>query len=410
LVGAGSGKTAAFVLPMLERLQEHSLKVGIRALVLSPTRELALQTLKVGKELGKFTDLRLCLLVGGDSMEEQFAALARNPDVVMATPGRLLHHLEEIGLTLASCELLVFDECDRLFEMGFAAEMRAIVNKVSHHRQTLLFSATLPAALAEFARAGLKEPELVRLDVDHKVSDKLGMAFLTVRAEERDAALLFLVQHVIAKGEQAIVFVATKHHVEYVHALLSAVGCSACMLYGSMDPSARKVAIGRFRARLSQYLVVTDLAARGVDIPLLQHVINHNFPTKPKLFVHRVGRAARAGRTGTAYSLVSPEEMASMIDLHLFLGMPLLNAPPPSPAGAAAPAADAAAAARGEEREGAEGTFFGRVPQSVMDDKLELVQRLHREHDDIASALTVLYPTPYTLHPYPTPLTTYPTL
>ena len=376
----GSGKTAAFLLPMFERLKEHSLKVGIRGLILAPTRELALQTLKFAKELGKYTDLRLCLLVGGDSMEEQFAALARNPDVVMATPGRLLHHLEEVGLTLASCQYLVFDECDRLFEMGFAAEMRAILKKVSDNRQTLLFSATLPSALAEFARAGLKDPELVRLDVDHKISDNLRMGFFTVRDEERDAALLHLVQHRIRKDEATIVFVATKHHVEYVHALITAVGCSACMLYGAMDPSARKIAIGRFRAKLCQYMVVTDVAARGVDIPLLENVINHNFPTKAKLFVHRVGRAARAGRAGTAYSLVSTEELPSMIDLHLFLGKPLLNVVPED---------DQDSSAAGQAASSSLHVCYGRLPQSVIDDKLELVLRLHREQEEIRSTFTV---------------------
>jgi ATP-dependent RNA helicase DDX54/DBP10 len=134
------------------------------------------------------------------------------------------------------------------------------LKKVSDHRQTLLFSATLPAALAEFARAGLREPELVRLDVDHKISENLRMAFLTMRAEEKDAALLYLVQHRIGKGDQTIIFVATKHHVEYVHSLISAVGASSCMLFGAMDPSARKIAIGRFRAKLCQYMVVTDVA------------------------------------------------------------------------------------------------------------------------------------------------------
>ncbi|EKX32169.1 hypothetical protein GUITHDRAFT_121663 [Guillardia theta CCMP2712] len=348
----GSGKTAAFLLPMFERLKEHSVKVGIRALILSPTRELALQTLKFGKELGKYTGLRMALLVGGDSMEDQFAALAHNPDVVIATPGRLLHHLEEVGLTLQSVQYIVFDECDRLFEMGFAAELRAIMKKVSDNRQTLLFSATLPAALAEFARAGLKDPELVRLDVETKVSDQLRMAFLCVRAEERDAALLYL------------------HHVEYVHALLASVGIEACMLYGAMDPAARKIAIGRFRAKLSQYLIVTDVAARGVDIPLLENVINHNFPGKAKLFVHRVGRAARAGRSGTAYSLVGPEDVALMIDLHLFLGRPLQTSDQ-------------------SEEENSFEAFYGRMPQSLLDESQEIVQRLLHDNSDLAAALAV---------------------
>ena len=152
------------------------------------------------------------------------------------------------------------------------------------------------------------------------------------------------------------------------------------MLYGAMDPSARKIAIGRFRAKLCQYMVVTDVAARGVDIPLLENVINHNFPTKAKLFVHRVGRAARAGRAGTAYSLVSTEELPSMIDLHLFLGKPLLNVVPED---------DQDSSAAGQDVSSSLHVCYGRLPQSVIDDKLELVLRLHREQEEIRSTFTV---------------------
>lgn len=166
----GSGKTAAFVIPLIEKLKTHSTRVGARALLLAPSRELALQTLSVVKELGRGTDLRSLLLVGGDSLEEQFAAMANNPDVIIATPGRFLHLKVEMGLDLHSIQYVVFDEADRLFEMGFAAQLTEILHALPSSRQTLLFSATLPKSLVEFARAGLHEPVLVRLDADSKIS------------------------------------------------------------------------------------------------------------------------------------------------------------------------------------------------------------------------------------------------
>jgi ATP-dependent RNA helicase DDX54/DBP10 len=154
----GSGKTAAFLVPMLEQLQEHSSKYGARGVVLTPTRELAMQTLKFARELGAFTNLRTCLLVGGESLEDQFAALAANPDIIIATPGRLMHHLAQTDMTLMAIQLCVFDEADRLFEMGFADQIKEIIKGMPEQRQTCLFSATLPQILADFTSAGLHHP------------------------------------------------------------------------------------------------------------------------------------------------------------------------------------------------------------------------------------------------------------
>ncbi|EFN52852.1 hypothetical protein CHLNCDRAFT_26393, partial [Chlorella variabilis] len=301
----GSGKTAAFVIPLVERLKEHSARAGARAVILSPTRELALQTHKVVKELGRHSNLRTAVLVGGDSMEAQFAELAAFPDILVATPGRLMHHLQEVeGMSLRSCEYLVFDEADRLFEMGFAEQLRQILASVGPSRQTLLFSATMPKALAEFARAGLKEPELVRLDADTKISPDLALAFFTVRWEDKPAALLYLLREVVAADQPTIIFASTRHHVEFLAGLLAQDGLEAAYVHGNMDQAARKIHIAKFRAGRVRLLVVTDVAARGLDIPLLDNVVHYDFPPKPKLFVHRSGRAARAGRSGTSYSLL----------------------------------------------------------------------------------------------------------
>ncbi|KAG2583842.1 DEAD-box ATP-dependent RNA helicase 29-like [Panicum virgatum] len=324
----GSGKTAAFLLPMLHRLRRRDPGAGVRALILSPTRDLSMQTLKFTKQLGKFTDLRTSVIVGGDSMESQFEELAECPDIIIATPGRLMHHLNDVkDMTLRSVQYVVFDEADSLFSMGFAKHLHDILKKLSDTRQTLLFSATLPKALADFAKAGLRDPQIVRLDLDKKISPELKLVFFTLRQEEKLAALLYLVRERISSEEQTIIFVSTKHHVEFLNILFREEGLEPSLSYGAMDQEARMIHISKFRARKTMLLIVTDVAARGLDIPLLDNVVNWDFPAKPKLFVHRVGRVARQGRSGTAYTFVTSEDMPYLLDLHLFLSRPLKPAP-----------------------------------------------------------------------------------
>lgn len=320
----GSGKTAAFVLPMVQKLKAHSVKVGVRGLVFAPTRELALQTFIFIKAMTKFTDLRSIVLMGGDSFDEQFTSLASNPDIIVASPGRLLHLCIEAKYSLSTVEYVVFDEADRLFEMGFAEQLQELLALMPSTRQTALFSATLPRSLVDFATAGLSNPLLIRLDADTKLSEDLRNVFLSVQTNSKDAMLLYLLKNVIKTADQlTIVFAATKHHVEYLQELLKSYGYKVGYIYGSLDQEAREQAIVNFRNGLWTILIVTDVAARGIDIPLLDNVINYDFPCKPKLFVHRVGRAARAGRSGTAYSLAAPDELPYLIDLQLFLGQKL---------------------------------------------------------------------------------------
>ncbi|KAL2831669.1 ATP-dependent RNA helicase dbp10 [Aspergillus pseudoustus] len=358
----GSGKTAAFVIPMIEKLKSHSTKFGSRGLILSPSRELALQTLKVVKELGKGTDLKSVLLVGGDSLEEQFNMMAGNPDIVIATPGRFLHLKVEMNLDLSSIRYVVFDEADRLFEMGFAAQLTEILHGLPSTRQTLLFSATLPKSLVEFARAGLQEPTLIRLDTESKISPDLQNAFFSIKSAEKEGALLYILHEVIKMPtgpteasqrfkegnaddsnpkkrkrddrfvnfkesptkHSTIVFAATKHHVDYLYSLLKEAGFAVSYVYGSLDQTARKIQVQNFRTGISNILVVTDVAARGIDIPILANVINYDFPSQPKIFVHRVGRTARAGRKGWSYSLVRDADAPYLLDLQLFLGRKLV--------------------------------------------------------------------------------------
>jgi len=315
----GSGKTACFLVPMFEKLKSRSLK-GARALVLSPTRELSLQTLKFAKELGKFTGLRYECILGGDSIEKQFAALHDNPDVIFATPGRFVHLCVEMNLKLSQVEYVVFDEADRLFEMGFGEQLREIIARLPEARQTVLFSATLPKMLVDFAKAGLSDPTLIRLDVESKVPETLKMAFFYVRGDMKDACLLYLLKEMIGLDQQTVIFTATRHHVEYLQTLLELANITATYIYSNLDPAARKINVAKFAKKLTNVMVVTDVAARGIDIPLLDNVINYHFPAKSKLFVHRVGRVARAGRQGTAYTFVGLDEIPYFIDLQLFLG------------------------------------------------------------------------------------------
>ncbi|RTG89226.1 ATP-dependent RNA helicase DDX54/DBP10 [Schistosoma bovis] len=330
----GSGKTAAFLIPLFEKFPCHS-PAGPRALIMSPTRELAIQTLNFTKELGKFTPLKATVILGGDKMEEQFAALHKSPDIIIATPGRFLHVLMEMNLSLNSIEYVVFDEGDRLFELGFAEQLSETLKRLPRSRQTLIFSATLPKNLVEFARAGLVDPILLRLDLNSKLSQDLKwicfefqrcllllktLAHITCLPEEKNIILVHLLGKVIHKDEQAVVFFATKHHVESFQMLLTDLGFECTCIHSGLDPSARNLSLKKFRSRTARVLLVTDVAARGVDIPHLDNVINFHFPAQPKLFLHRVGRVARAGRRGVAYSLVDPEELPYLLDVFMFLG------------------------------------------------------------------------------------------
>ncbi|XP_066138738.1 ATP-dependent RNA helicase DDX54 [Euwallacea fornicatus] len=359
----GSGKTAAFLIPMFEKLKMRSMKAGARALILSPTRELALQTLKFIKEIGKFMNLKAAVILGGDSMEDQFSALHGNPDIIVATPGRFLHVCIEMDLKLSNIEYVVFDEADRLFEMGLSEQLTEIVGRLPDSRQTLLFSATLPKVLVDFAKAGLSDPVLLRLDVETKLPDELKLEFLIVRPEEKLAALLVLLRTIIDSKQQTLVFAATKYHVEYIHLVLQNIGISNTYIYSDLDPSARKINAAKFSTGKVKVLVVTDVAARGIDIPQLDNVINYNFPAKAKLFVHRVGRCARAGRSGTAYSLISPDEQAYLLDLHLFLGRPMSMITVNNKNG-----------------------NVGRMPQDLVEDQLSSLLLLHENRADLISA------------------------
>jgi ATP-dependent RNA helicase DDX54/DBP10 len=253
-----------------------------------------------------------------------------------------------MNMDLKSVQYVVFDEADRLFEMGFETALTEVLHRLPISRQTLLFSATLPKSLVEFAKAGLQDPKLVRLDAESKISSDLKMAFFSVKQAEKEACLLSLLRDVIqvpqgnarsdllfdqkSEGKnkeqdtaphQTLIFASTKHHVEYLLNLLTTAGYAVSHIYGSLDQSARTFQMDQFRRGLTSILVVTDVAARGIDIPVLENVVNYDFPQGSRVFVHRVGRTARAGRQGWAWSFVTNTELPYLLDLQLFLGRPL---------------------------------------------------------------------------------------
>jgi ATP-dependent RNA helicase DDX54/DBP10 len=402
----GSGKTAAFVVPIIERLRAHSASFGARALILSPSRELALQTLKVVKELARGTDLQCVLLHGGDSMEDNFALMASNPDIIVAAPGRFLHVKMEMKLSLASVQYVVLDEADRLFEGELAGQVTEIMAALPLSRQTLLFSATLPSNLVEFAKAGLQDPVLVRLDVESSLSPDLESAFFSVKGQDKEGALLFILKEVIKMplgkpgvdeqqgGDErpkkkrkrnpdapdakekptehsTIIFAATKHHVEYLAALLKQYGFATSYVYGSLDQTARRLQVEEFRRGRSNILVVTDVAARGIDIPILANVINYDFPL-PKVYIHRVGRTARAGQRGWSWSLVRDTDAPYLIDLQLLLGKTLV------------------AGREGARASSVDDMIVGGLPRSLVEPDMEWTNKALGDNADMAALRSVV--------------------
>ena len=322
----GSGKTASFAIPTLQRLSKHSEIVGARAIVLSPTRELAMQTCRVYQQLARFTDLRIALIVGGHSMDGQFDRLLNNPDIIIATPGRLIHHLEQGGgFSLDRVEMLILDEADRMFELGFSEQISQILKACPSGRQTLLFSATLPSQLVSFAKFGLQNPDFIRLDSECTLSDQLELYMAFTRAEAKPAALISILRSLFGK-QKTIVFVATRHHVDFLGSLVEKANVArVATIYGSLEQTVRTSALNRFRSGDATVLIVTDVAARGIDIPDVDNVIHYDFPCSPKLFIHRSGRTARAGKSGLCFSIVTQSDMPYLMDLMMFIGAKLIT-------------------------------------------------------------------------------------
>ncbi|SIQ50472.1 Superfamily II DNA and RNA helicase [Aeromonas sp. RU39B] len=311
LAGAqtGTGKTAAFVLPLLETLLQSKVDAAvrpIRALVLVPTRELAVQVYESVERYGKGTGLSCTLVYGGVSIAAQVEALQQGVDILIATPGRLLDHLRQGALTLSALRHLVFDEADRMLDMGFMDEIKALLKQIPSERQTLLFSATCDDNLFALSKVLLQSPELIEVAPRNTTASEVEQRVYAVDSERKVA----LVQHLLSiKGwAPALVFSRTRQGADKLAEQLSKSGINALAFHGDLSQGAREKVLQEFRAGTLQALVATDVAARGLDISELNYVINLEFPHQPEDYVHRIGRTGRAGNKGLAITLFSPED------------------------------------------------------------------------------------------------------
>jgi len=316
----GSGKTAAYLLPILERLRSRK-TAGLSALILAPTRELAAQ---IGREFGllaRNTRLRAAVVVGGESMSRQIHELRSGANVLVACPGRLIDHLERGIVRLDKIEIAVIDEADRLLDMGFLPQLRRILKLAPVARQTLMFSATMDSAVAQIAREFLRDPERVTIGDASAPPDTINQAIYPVSVDNKGPMILELLKR--AEVESAIVFTRTKSRADRVAKLLERNRISAIAIHGDRSQSQRNAALAGFRKGAYRVLVATDVAARGLDISDVSHVINFDLPDAPDSYIHRIGRTARMGKSGHALSLVTPEDLQSLNQIERTLGKKL---------------------------------------------------------------------------------------
>jgi ATP-dependent RNA helicase RhlE len=313
----GSGKTAAFVLPMLQRLSKSAGGRGTRALILTPTRELAAQVHQHLTTLSKHTGLKAAVVFGGVSADEQIRALRSGVDIVVATPGRLLDHMRKPWFCIDRLEMLVLDEADRMLDMGFLPDIRRILARLPDRRQTLLFSATLPAPIVQLSRDLLSDP--IQIGVERATGPAAGVSQTVIRVSDNLKKSLLLE---VLRGDvrTALVFTRTKHRADRLAQQLQRAGVACERIHGDRSQSQREAALASFKEGRVRVLVATDLASRGIDIELLPHVINYDVPTRPEDYVHRVGRTARAGMTGNALTFVTPADELELDAIERMIG------------------------------------------------------------------------------------------
>ncbi|HEY3486889.1 MAG TPA: DEAD/DEAH box helicase [Gammaproteobacteria bacterium] len=311
----GTGKTAGFTLPLLQRLNRPSTGSNrpIRALVLTPTRELAAQVEESVRTYGRYLSLQSAAIFGGVNINPQFKALRRGVDILVATPGRLMDHVQQRTLDLSKIEILVLDEADRMLDMGFIPQIRKILALLPRVRQNLLFSATFSAEIKKLADGILQKPALVEVSRQH-VSAELVTQIAHPVEQGRKRELL---SHLIGANnwQQVLVFIRTKHSADRLAKQLQADGLKTVAIHGNKSQGARTRALADFKSGAVRVLVATDIAARGLDIDQLPHVVNYDLPNVPEDYVHRIGRTGRAGNAGQAISLVSAEEKRLLKDI-----------------------------------------------------------------------------------------------
>jgi ATP-dependent RNA helicase RhlE len=319
----GTGKTAAFLLPIIDRLAGRT---GTRALVLAPTRELAVQ---IGEELGRFgasRRVRGAVVIGGVGMGAQAEALRREPEVVIATPGRLVDHLQQGSARLDGIELLVLDEADRMLDMGFKPQLDRILGRLPRRRQTLLFSATMGGEVADFARAHLVDPERVEVARSGTTAARAEQLVFHAGQHEKLALLLALLEQ---DDVTTLVFTRTKRRADRVWRGVGRAGHKVARIHADRSQAQRRMALEGFKDGTYRVLIATDIAARGIDVAEIGHVVNFDLPHVPEDYVHRVGRTARAAASGRASSFSSPEEQLQLTAIERLVRAPIPRAEVP---------------------------------------------------------------------------------
>jgi ATP-dependent RNA helicase RhlE len=315
----GTGKTAAFAIPLLQLLHEEQPadKLAgprhIKALILTPTRELAIQIEESFRAYGKYVDLKHLVIFGGVSQYNQVSALRRGVDVLVATPGRLLDLVNQRHISLDHIRYFVLDEADRMLDMGFVHDVKRIITKLPAKRQTLFFSATMPPEIQQLANILLKDPVKVEVAPVSSTADTIQQAMYYVDKANKRPLLVHLLKD--AGINTALVFTRTKHGADRISKDLKRAGVNAEAIHGNKSQNARQKALTDFKAQRIRVLVATDIAARGIDIDELTHVINYELPNIPETYVHRIGRTGRAGADGTAISFCDYEEKIYLKDI-----------------------------------------------------------------------------------------------
>lgn len=319
----GTGKTAGFTLPMLQKLSQESTysRRPIRALILTPTRELAAQVYDNVQAYSKFLDIRSTVIFGGVNQRPQVATLRNGVDVLIATPGRLLDLHNQKMLSLAKVEFLVLDEADRMLDMGFLRDIKKIISLLPKRRQNLLFSATFSKEIKRLAGEFLHNPILVEATPENSTVDAIEQKVYRVAKGLKMGLIIKLISE--GNWKQVLVFTRTKHGANKLAKKMVASGISAAAIHGNKSQAARTKALSGFKNNSIRVLVATDIAARGLDIPLLPHVVNFELPNISEDYVHRIGRTGRAGASGEAVSLVSADETSYLKDIEKLVGLKL---------------------------------------------------------------------------------------
>ncbi len=319
----GTGKTAGFTLPIVHSLstQNKWKRRPIRALILTPTRELAAQVYENVREYSEFVDIKSAVIFGGVKPKPQITTLRRGVDVLVATPGRLLDLISQDALSLSKIEVLVLDEADRMLDMGFLRDIKKILALVPNERQNLLFSATFSKDIKALANTFMKNPIEVESAPQNTTAERVKQTFYNVNKGDKALAITGMIK--TGNWSQVLVFTRTKHGANKLAEKLAKSGVTAAAIHGNKSQAARTKALDGFKKNNIRVLVATDIAARGLDIPLLPHVINYELPNIPEDYVHRIGRTGRAGASGEAISLVCGEEFKFAFDIEKLLGLKL---------------------------------------------------------------------------------------